>query len=124
MTAHCLGTERIAHSSHAVMDHIACRWKASGHRRPKYMPKPSTYLPRIPRFSLKTIQHPTVPVDVSTRRLDIGNLLHGSHPRKAPGAVTIWDRYVDWCNGHHYQNIYSRRVARKFLKSIVKRQST
>lgn len=118
MTDHCLGTERIAHSSHAVMEHIASRWKATGHRRPKYLPHPSTYLPRIPRFTLKTVQHPTVLVDPSTRRLDIDHLLHGVHPRKAPNAVTIWDRYMDWCNGQRRQDIYSRRLARRFLKSL------
>jgi len=118
MTDHCLGTERIAHSSHAVMEHIASRWKARGHRRAKYMPKPSTYTPRINRRFLKVEKQPSVLVEVSNRRLDIDHLLHDLHPRKAPGAKTIWDRYVMWCEARGRRGIYSRCLARRFLKSL------
>lgn len=116
MTHHSLGSEKIAHSSHAVMEHIASRWNGGRHRRSKYMPKPSVYLPRISKRHLIVEVHESAPVNLDDRRLDIDHLLMDLIPRKAPGAKTIYDRYVFWCKLIGRHDIYNRRLARRFLK--------
>lgn len=77
---------------------------------------------RTSRRPLKGIPKHSHAVVLTDQNDAIDNLLDAdAHMPASPSHGTIHDRYVAWCHAQGRKDIFNRRLARKFLKTIRKR---